>query len=158
MHTRKIFAVLSLVALAATTTAFSFQHLMPDMMGSFESAPNVAGGEVFTHVTSQLSALNKKVHTRMPAGEKVMLLRKTLSDIKAMREASPIERVDKEVEMDFATDALEPIAMDPNFSVHKCDIYKAKMIVNFEPYANPQEGPSNPPLHRAFEIMQGICG
>lgn len=154
MYARKIFAILGSVAAIFVTTAFSFQSRVP-FTGSAETTGTLAGADVLQSVDGTLNGLNKRVHSRMPANAKVEILRETLSSIESLRKQNPVQTVDKEIYMDFSTESLEPLASDREFSVKKCPEYKARVMNDFEPYA--ENRPTHPALKRSYEIIEGIC-
>ncbi|MNY56466.1 hypothetical protein D3C86_1925480 [compost metagenome] len=106
-------------------------------------------------VNHLLTNLNRKVHSRMPASEKIEIVRKTISEIESLRKESPLQSIDKEISMDFAVDSLKHISDDKEFSVSKCADYKARVLIDFEPGS--ENRPSNPVLKRSFSIIEGVC-
>lgn len=154
MYGRKISAFLVIAVLAAFNTGFTTDKLTASDVGGV-TGRQLSASETFKIVENELNTLSKKVRTRLPASEKVQLLKRSLSSIKSARQHGPLLPVDKEVHMDFSVEALEPLADDPEFSTAKCADYKARLLIDFEPSA--ENHPVNPPLKRSFEIIEGIC-
>ncbi|UOF01436.1 hypothetical protein [Bdellovibrio reynosensis] len=153
MHSRKIFTVLTVAYVLLLASGFTFHE-----RSAFEHGGS--GSEVLAHdpvkaVDEKLNALKVKVKQRMPASEKVVLIKEALSSIEEMRKNSPVMSVDKEIYMDYATESLEHVANDKTFSVKKCGYYKHRIVNDFEPYSD--EKPSHPALLRSFNIVEGVC-
>jgi hypothetical protein len=154
MYGRKISAFLVITAVAAFNTGFTSDKLTASDVGGTASR-QLSAPETYNLVETELNTLYKKVHSRLPASEKVQLLKRSLSSIKSVRQHGPLLPVDKEVHMDFSVEALEPLADDPEFSTAKCADYKARLLIDFEPSA--EIHPVNPPVKRSYEIIEGIC-
>ena len=154
MHGRQISAFLVVTVLAAFNSGFTSEKLTSSDVGGV-SAKQLSGPETYSLVETELNTLNKKVHSRMPASEKVKLLKSSLTSIKSVRQQGPLLPVDKEIHLDFSVGSLEHLADDPAFSTTKCAEYKARLLIDFEPSSDTQ--PANPPLKRSFEIIEGIC-
>lgn len=154
MYSRSILTVLGAVSTVLVTAAFSFHVRAPFSPGG-DSAQSMVVSNVVRSVDGNLNGLNRKVHSRMPASAKVEVLRQTLSTIEEMRKQNPLQTVDKEVYLDYSTESLEHIAKDQEFSVEKCPEYKARVMMDFEPYA--ENRPTHPALKRSYEIIEGIC-
>ncbi|MEK2646150.1 hypothetical protein [Bdellovibrio sp. BCCA] len=155
MYSRSILTVLGAVSAVLVTSAFSFHVRAPFSPGGDSAAQMMAVANVVQTVDMNLNGLNRKVHSRMPASEKVEILKETLSTIAEVRKQSALQTVDKEVYLDYATESLEHVAQDPHFSVEKCPEYKARVMNDFEPYA--EKMPSHPALKRSYQIIEGIC-
>lgn len=153
MYSRSILTVLGAVSAVLVTAAFSFHVRAPFSPGGEGEAMLVSN--VVHSVDANLNGLNKKVHSRMPASAKVEILRQTLSTIQEVRKQNPLQTVDKEIYLDYATESLEHVAQDQAFSVEKCPEYKARVMVDFEPYS--ENKPSHPALKRSYQIIEGIC-
>lgn len=153
MHGKQILTVLGALGVVFATSAFSFQARTPFVAGNFVESLSVAN--VTQSVDVSLNGLSKVVHSRRPASEKVEALRQTLSSIESIRKQNPLQPIDKEVYMDFSVESLEHVAKDPHFSVKKCSEYKARVMNDFEPYA--EQRPKNPALLRSYAIIEGIC-
>lgn len=154
MYRRQILTVLGAVSAIFVTAAFSFQVRIPFSSGGENENP-IMGSDVVAGVDNNLNGLHKKVYSRMPASAKVEMLKQTLSTIEQFRKQSPLQTVDKEIYLDYSTESLEHVAQDKTFSVEKCPEYKARVMNDFEPYA--ENKPSHPALKRSFEIIEGIC-
>ena len=154
MYSRKISTVLGSAAILLVTAAFTFQTRAP-FSGSTNEGGTVAVSAVFVKVDGSLNALNKQVHSRMPASQKVQILRSTLASIKEVRKTNPLATVDKEVYMDYSVESLEHVALDQSFSLKKCGEYKARIMNDFEPYS--EYKPSHPALLRSYRIIEGLC-
>lgn len=154
MYSKQILTVLGAAGVVFVTAAFSFQVRTP-FWGSADSTATVATSNVMESVEKNLEGLNTKVHSRMPASAKVEILRSTLSTVAELRKQGPLQTVDKEIYMDFATESLQHVAQDPQFSVKKCSEYKARIMNDFEPYS--EKMPSHPALKRSYQIIEGIC-
>ncbi|XGC79889.1 hypothetical protein ACES2L_11165 [Bdellovibrio bacteriovorus] len=154
MYSRSIFTVLISAILVLLTTAFTFQVKTPFYSGG-DAQSQLAVANVLQAVEGQLNGLHKTVHARLPASEKVEKLKGTLSSIEELRKQNPLQTVDKEVYMDYATESLQHVAQDPQFSKEKCPEYKARVMINFEPYS--EHSPSHPALKRSYQIIEGIC-
>lgn len=154
MYSRKISTVLGSAAVLLLTAAFTFQTRAP-FSGSDVGGELVASSVVFKKVDGSLDALSKQVKSRMPASQKVQMLRSTLASIKETRKANPLATVDKEVYMDYSVESLEHVALDQSFSVKKCGEYKARIMNDFEPYS--EFKPSHPALLRSYQIIEGLC-
>ncbi|NUN07279.1 MAG: hypothetical protein HUU57_16160 [Bdellovibrio sp.] len=155
MYGRKISTVLGSAVVLLVTAAFTFQTRAP-FSGSGVNGAEVAGSSgVFYKVDGSLNALSKQVRSRMPASQKVQMLRSTLASIKEARKANPLATVDKEIYMDYSVESLEHVALDRSFSLKKCGEYKARIMNDFEPYA--EFKPSHPALLRSYRIIEGLC-
>lgn len=154
MYSRKISTVLGSVAALLVTAAFTFQTRAP-FSGSVADTGSVTASAVFNKVDGSLNNLSRQVHSRMPASQKVQILRSTLASIKEVRKTSPLATVDKEVYMDYSVESLEHVAFDQSFSVKKCGEYKARIMNDFEPYS--EFKPSHPALLRSYQIIEGLC-
>lgn len=154
MYSRQILAVLGSITVIFATAAFSFQARLP-FSSSGDSSQSTLVADLVTNVESDLNELHKKVHSRVPASEKVEVLKQTLSGIDEVRKKNPLQTIDKEIYMDYSTESLNHVANDKNFSLEKCPEYKARVMNDFEPYA--EKMPSHPALKRSFEIIEGIC-
>ncbi|UXR66153.1 hypothetical protein EZJ49_07805 [Bdellovibrio bacteriovorus] len=153
MYSRPILAVLGSVSVVLLTSAFTFQVRAPFTGGGQGSVMKVA--DVVRSVDGSLNTLNRQVHSRMPASAKVEMLKQTLSSIEEVRKQNSVQTVDKEVYLDYSTASLEHVATDGAFSVEKCPEYKARVMIDFEPYA--EHRPTHPALKRSYEIIEGIC-
>lgn len=154
MYSRKISAFLVITILAAFNMGFTSEKFTASDIGGVASR-QLSATETYKLVETELNTLYKKARSRMPASEKVQLLKRSLSSIKSARQHGPLLPVDKEIHMDFSVEALEPLADDPEFSVSKCADYKARLLIDFEPSA--ENHPVNPPVKRSYEIIEGIC-
>lgn len=154
MYSRPILAVLGSVSVVLLTSAFSF-HARTPFTGGGEAAPAMKVADVVRSVDGSLNVLNRQVHSRMPASAKVEILKQTLSTIEEVRKQNSLQSVDKEVYLDYSTASLEHVATDSDFSVAKCPEYKARVMIDFEPYA--EHRPTHPALKRSYEIIEGIC-
>lgn len=154
MYSRQILTVLGSLTVIFATAAFSFQVRTP-FSSSGNNSQSTFVADLVINVDSNLNDLHKKVHSRMPASEKVVILKQTLSAIDEVRKKNPLQTIDKEIYMDYSTESLDHIANDKNFSLEKCPEYKARVMNDFEPYA--EKTPSHPALKRSFEIIEGIC-
>lgn len=155
MYSGKISTVLGIVCISIVTAAFSFQTRAPFVGSEGASSAVVAEGVILKNVEGRLNTLKQQVHSRMPAGQKVQLLRQTLSSIQETRKSGPVATVDKEIYMDYSVESLEHVATDRSFSLEKCPEYKARVMNDFEPYS--ERRPSHPALKRSYEIIEGIC-
>lgn len=153
MYSRPILTVLGSISVALLTSAFTFQVRAPFAGGG--EAPTMKVADVVRSVDGQLNVLNRQVHSRMPASAKVEILKQTLSTIEEVRKQNSLQSVDKEVYLDYSTASLEHVATDKEFSVEKCPEYKARVMIDFEPYA--EHRPTHPALKRSYEIIEGIC-
>ena len=154
MHSRQISALLVIAAVAVVNTGFTSDKVTAFDVGGIAGRA-LSAPETYRLVETELNTLNKKVHSRLPASQKVELLKHSLSSIKSARQQGPLLPVDKEIHMDFSVESLEPLADDPDFSQTKCADYKARLLIDFEPSA--ENRPANPPLKRSYEIIEGIC-
>jgi hypothetical protein len=154
MYGRKISAFLVITAVAGFNAGFTSDKLTASDVGGV-AGRQLSAPETYNLVETELNTLYKKVHLRMPASEKVQLLKRSLSSIKTARRHGPVLPVDKEIHMDFSVEALEPLADDLEFSTAKCADYKARLLIDFEPTAETR--PVNPPVKRSYEIIEGIC-
>lgn len=155
MYLGKISTVLGSVAILVATAAFTFQTRAPFVGSGVGGTDLAASSAVFNKVDGSLNALSKQVHSRMPASQKVQMLRLTLASLKEVRKTSPIATVDKEVYMDYSIESLEHVAFDQSFSLKKCGEYKARIMNDFEPYS--EFKPSHPALLRSYRIIEGLC-
>lgn len=155
MYVRKISTVLGAIAVLLATAAFTFQTRAPFSGSAWMGVDVAASSTVFNKVDGSLNALSKQVQSRMPASQKVQMLRSTLASLKEVRKASPIATVDKEVYMDYSMESLEHVAFDQSFSLKKCGEYKARIMNDFEPYS--EFKPSHPALLRSYRIIEGLC-
>lgn len=154
MYGRSILTILGAVSLVFMTTGFNFAFRIPFSPGGDTSSSMVVSN-VLMSVENNLNVLNKEVHSRVPASVKVEKLKRTLEAIEEIRKQNPIQTVDREVYMDFATNSLQHVAEDPEFRKEKCPEYKARVMVNFEPYS--EVVPSHPALKRSYQIIEGLC-
>lgn len=154
MYSRKISTFLVVTIASALSAGFTSDKLTAADAGGV-SGKQLSAVETYSLVENELNTLSKKVHSRMPASQKVQLLKSSLTSIKAARQQGPLLPVDKEVHMDFSVEVLQPLADDPEFSTAKCADYKARVLIDFEPSADTH--PVNPPVKRAYEIIDGIC-
>lgn len=154
MYHRQILTVLGAISAIYATAAFSFQVRAPFVAGG-DNFQSTAVADVVQSVDGNLNGLHKKVQSRMSASAKLELLKQTLSSIEEVRKLSPLQTVDKEIYLDYSTESLEHVAQDKDFSVEKCPEYKARVMNDFEPYA--EKTPSHPALKRSYEIIEGIC-
>lgn len=162
MYRRKILTVLVLSLVASVGQAHMGQvktHFDQGngltLSGGATASVSPATPSPVPEVERLLTSLSQRVHSRMPASEKLQLVKATLKRIDDLRQQAPVQAVDKEVAMDYATESLRPLAEDQQFHRNKCSDYKHRFLTNFEPHAETR--PSNPVLRRSFGILEGVC-
>ncbi|MEN0057689.1 MAG: hypothetical protein AAGB31_02550 [Bdellovibrio sp.] len=153
MHSSRLFKILAAIAGLTCLSAFEFQTRSPFSGSGGEAV--VARKDLVEDVDQRLDSLRQRMRSRAPANVKVQVLRETLSQVQKLRQERPVQRIDREIYLDYSTASLEHVAQDKNFSLEKCAYYQLRLRSDFEPFA--EDKPEHPALRRSYDIIQGLC-
>lgn len=106
---------------------------------------------------SKIESLQASLKTTKDPQAKVSLLKKSLNEIQTYRDGQEMSDVDDEVYMDIVTKSLLDLPEASQFQINKCGFYKKSLLLDYEPTATQEDGPEDPAVVKAVEILRTIC-
>lgn len=158
MHGRQILTVLVVALISFAGEARIGQKKAFFSGGSPDESMTTAQtgiSDTPAQVERMIASLENQVKVALPPARKQALVRQTLQQIDQLRRQSPVQTVDKEIAMDYATESLRPMAEDQHFQRSKCTSYKYDLLSHFEPQSEGR--PVHPVLKRSYSIIEGVC-
>jgi hypothetical protein len=101
--------------------------------------------------------LKMELRKTLSVKDRRKLVHETFVQIEQNRKAHEMAEVDDEVYMDVISHSLDELPEARDFDSGQCATYRRAVLRDYEPTALDEDGPEDPAVVEAMEILQIIC-
>lgn len=136
---------------------FSFEVaaiISPDGLGAGDLA-NRGGISVRQQVESLTEKLEKEVSTAKNNKERYHAMKRTLAQIRSLRDNSLPQGAQDEAHMDLMASVFDSLPKEANFKRKDCAKYEYDLINQYEPTT--EEMPQEPAVQPGWKVLASLC-
>lgn len=147
-------AVLAILTGTFLTGFVHYRHANFEGGGDGQSIVVASSKDVTSDVTKKIESLPAELARMKSPEEKVKHIRQTIEWAQALRKASGVQSLSREVSLDFMLEPLQEFSAS-SYRADNCPYFKAYINSQYEPSEDGEV--THPSLRRAQRVIASVC-